>query len=139
MLPLFGMAVVIPLKKRLNSLYRRAVKFILPEKSLTTDEKFKDLEFLSLHTQLAYNKRVFMYKALNNNSPTYISNLFHLNESHHPNFKHNLRLPRPKLDLYKTAISFSGACLWNNFPLSVKSSSTLKSFKHNLQAHLRPR
>ena len=126
------------LKKRLNSLHRRAVKFILPDKFLTTDEKLKELGLLGLHSQLTYNKGVFMYKALNNDAPMYIMTLFHLNESHHPNFRQNLHLPRPKLDLYKTALSYSGAYLWNNLPLSLKSSSSLRTFKQNLRAHLAP-
>ena len=55
------------LKKRLNSLLRRSGKLILPDKNLTTDQK---------HKQLDYNKGVFMYRALTNNAPVYISSLY---------------------------------------------------------------
>ena len=40
------------LKKRLNSLHRTAVKLILPDTTLTTDQKLKEMRILSLQTQL---------------------------------------------------------------------------------------
>ena len=42
------------LKKRLNSLHRRAVKLILPD--TTTDQKLKEMRIMSLQKQLEYNK-----------------------------------------------------------------------------------
>ena len=36
------------LKKRLNSLHRRAVKLILPDTTLTTDQKLKEIRIMSL-------------------------------------------------------------------------------------------
>ena len=65
-------------KKRLNSLLRRAGKLILPDKNLTTDQKLNKIGILSLHKQLDYNKDVFMYRALTNNVPVYISSLYKL-------------------------------------------------------------
>ena len=47
------------LKKRLNSLLRRAGKLILPDKNLTTDQKVNKIGILNLHKQLDYNKGVF--------------------------------------------------------------------------------
>ena len=44
---------------------------------------------------------------------------------------YQLRLPRPRIDIFKTSISFSGALLWNSLPLSVRSSS--KIFVHTLK------
>ena len=61
------------LKKQLNSLLRRAGKLILPDTNLTTDQKLNKIGILSLHKQLGYNKDVFMYRALTNNAPVYIS------------------------------------------------------------------
>jgi len=40
------------LKKRLNSLHRRAVKLILPDTTLTTDQKLKEMRIVSLQKQL---------------------------------------------------------------------------------------
>ena len=50
------------LKKILNSLHRRAVKLILPDTTLTTDQKLKEMRIMSLQKQLEYNKGLFMYR-----------------------------------------------------------------------------
>ena len=97
------------LKKRLNSLHRRAVKLILPDTTLTTDQKLKEMRIMSLQKQLEYNKGLFMYRLLSNEAPEYISNLY----THTPSRYSSSRnyLPRPRIDIFKTSISFSGAFL----------------------------
>ena len=42
---------------------------------------------------------------------------------------YQLSLPRPRIDIFKTSISFSRAFLWNNLPLTVRSCQSLSSFK----------
>ena len=64
--------------KRLNSLHRRAIKLILPDTTLTTDQKLKEMRIMSLQKQLEYNKRLFMNRVLSNEAPEYISNLYTL-------------------------------------------------------------
>ena len=54
------------LKKRLISLHRRAVKLILPDTTLTTDQKFKEIRIMDLQKQLEYNKGLFIYRAHSN-------------------------------------------------------------------------
>ena len=125
------------LKKRLNSLHRRGVKLIFPD--TTSDHKLKEMRIMSLQKQLEYNKGFFMYRVLSNEAPEYISNLY--THSHTPSRYSNSRnyeisLPRPRIDIFKTSISFSGAYLRNNLPLTVRSCQSLSSFKRKLRAHL---
>ena len=121
------------LKKRLNSLLRRAGKLILPDKNLTTDQKLNKTGILSLHKQLDYNKGVFMCRALTNNAPVYISSLY---KAPHSSSRNNyLQLPKPRTDLFRTSIAFSGALFWNNLPVNL-DHVTLSSFKRNLREHL---
>ena len=120
-------------KKRLNSLHRRAVKLIFPDIALTTDQKLKEMRIMSLQKQLEYDKGLF----LNNRAPKYISNLY----THTPSCCSNSRnyqfsLSRPRRDMFKTNISFSGAFLWNNLPLTVRSCQSFSFFKRKLRAHL---
>ena len=62
------------LKKRLNSLHRRAVKLIFPDTTLTTDQKLEELRIMSLQKQLEYNKDLFMYRVLSNEAlSTYLT------------------------------------------------------------------
>jgi len=78
-----------------------------------------------------------MYRVLNNEALEYISNLYTHTPSRYSNSRNNkLSLPRPRIDIFKTVISFSGAFLWSNLPLTVRSCQSLSSFKRKLRAHL---
>ena len=125
------------LKKRLDSLHRRAVKLIPPDTTLTTDQKLKEMKIMSLQKQLEYNKGLSMYRVLSNEAPGYISNLYTLTPLRYSiSRNYHLSLPRPRIDIFKTSISFSGAYLWNNLPLTVRACQSLSSFKRKLRAHL---
>jgi len=106
--------------KKLKSLHRRAGKWILPDPSLSTEQKMRALGILKLPQQLAYNKGIFMHKVLNNNSPNYLAQLFIGLQSHNTNSRSNIYMPRPRLDLFKTSISFAGASLWSSLPQNIK-------------------
>ena len=87
--------------------------------------------------QLGYNKGLFMYRVLNNEAPEYISNLYTHTPSRYSNSRnYQLSLPRPRIDIFKTCISFSGAYVWSNLPLTVGFCQSLSSFKRKLRADL---
>ena len=100
--------------KKLNFLHRRAGKLILPDPSLSTEQKMRALGILNLQPQLAYNKGIFRHKVLNNNSPNYLAQLFISHQSHYTNSRNNLYVPRPRFDLFKPSISFAETSLWNS-------------------------
>ena len=106
------------LKKKTEPLHRKAGKLILPDPSLSTEQKMSALKILNLPQQLAYNKGIFMHKVLNSNSPNYLAQLFISHQSHYINSRNNLYVPR--LDLFKTSISLTGASLWNSVHQSIK-------------------
>ena len=92
---------------------------------------------MSLQKQLEYNKGLFMYRLLSNVAPEYISNLCTHTPSRYSNSRnYHLSLPRPRIDIFKTSISFSGAYLWNNLPLTVRSCQSLSFLKRKLREHL---
>ena len=122
------------LRKRLNSLLKRSSKLILPDKNLTTDQKLNMIGILNLRKQLDYNKGVFMYRALTNSAPVYISSLY---KAPHSSSRNNyLQLPKPRIDLFKTSMIFSGTLFWKSLPVHLKSCHLLSSFKRNLREHL---
>ena len=121
---------------KLNSLHRRAGKLIIPDPALFTEQKMSALGILNLRNSSPYNKGVFMHKVLNNNSPNYLAQLFISHQSHYTNSRNNLYVPRPRLDLFKTSISFAGASLWNSLPQNIKSCISLPCFKRNLHKYI---
>ena len=98
-------------------------------KNLTTDRKLNKIGILNLYRQLDYNKGVFMYRAFTNNASVYISSLY---KAPHSSSRNNyLQLPKPRIELFKTSMAFSGALFWNSLPVHLRSCHSLSSFKRN--------
>ena len=123
-------------KRKTNSLHRRAGKLILPDPSLSTEQKMSTLGILNLPQQLAYNKGICMHKVLNNNSPNYLAQLFISHQSHYTNSRNNLYVPRPRLDVFKTSVSFAGASLRNSLPQNIKSRISISSLFQTWSAQI---
>jgi len=118
--------------KILNSLHRRTAKLLLSNPALTTDDKLRELKMLPLKEQLVFTKGLFMYKILIGLAPPYLSQLFTERQSQYANSRNHLNIFRPRIDLVKTSISYSGASLWNSLLPSVKNAATCQrelSFK----------
>ena len=122
--------------KKLNSLYRRSVKLLLPHMEISTDLKIQYLGLLPLHEKCLFNKLILMYKILNNKSPKYLSDLFAKKETQYVQRRNHLKVPFPRIDLFKTSLSYSGAVLWNSLPSCVAQSASLATFKAKLKTHL---
>ena len=119
---------------KLNSLYKRAAKIILPDPLLSTLQKQAALDILPLDKQLDFNKLVAVFKTRINLAPDYVTNL--LMESSNRYHSLNYLLPPTRIDLFKTSFSFSGAQLWNSLPQYLKLCSSLSSFKTKLRHYL---
>ena len=103
---------------------------------LSTEQKMCALGILNLLQQLTYNKGIFMYKVLTNNSSNYLAQLFISHQSHYTNCRNNLYVPVPRLDFSETSISFAGASLWNSLLQNIKSCISLPCFKRNLHRYI---
>ena len=85
---------------------------------------FKELGWLSVSDRLKYNKDTMIYKALNNQTPEYISNLLKpMSKAHGLNFRSS----------ENGSFSCSASRLWNTLAATVKNSNTLKGFKQSLK------
>ena len=120
--------------KRINSIHRRAIKLILPDQKLNTDEKFKALNILSLEKQLFYNKAVITHKIYHDKAPSYLSSLLKKAPTRYGSSK--LILPLPRIDLFKSSISYSGSVIWNMLPNYLKTISSTPKFKKLLRIYL---
>ena len=120
-------------KLKLNSLLRRAAKLISSEKNLDTINKMKRLGFLTLEQQLKFNKGVLVFKIIKGKAPNYLQNLL-ITSNRHGSF--NLIKPLCHIDLYQTSLMFSGPDIWNNIPLSIRSSISLTVFKKSFRKFL---
>ena len=111
--------------KPLHSLYKRALKLILKKQSSLEQNDYNLLNILPY--RLKYNKGIYMQKIMAGNAPPSLTRLFPINSSRKQN---KINIPRRRIDLFKSSLTFSGASLWSSLPLSVKSRSNYTFKKH---------
>ena len=92
----------------------------------------KALNILPLQKQLYFNKAVLMFKVNSRMTPSYITSLFR-ESNNRPNI---YVLPKRRIDLVQTSLSFSGSSCWNLLPVAIKTAGTIKRFKMELHLYL---
>ena len=105
--------------KPLVSLHRRALKLILLKSTSLTDTDYKTLCILPLKLRFEHNKGIFMYKIMFEIAPTYLKQLFQVNRSRGLN---KITIMIPRIDLFKSSLTYSGAVLWNSLPEPLKKT-----------------
>ena len=101
----------------------------------------KILGWMNISQRHSYFISCLVFKSLNGNVPVPISNNFSYVMDRHSHSTRNadnslLTIPRPNSSLYKRSLAYNGAVTWNKLPLTVRSSSSLHSFKHNYKASI---
>ena len=126
---------------KLIKFQKRAARLIL-DKDLSTpsSELFQQLGWMRFDEMVKYKKCILMYKSLNNLAPAYMSNKFTYSyDIHNLDLRSAtnqwLYMPKPKLEIYRKSLSYSGPKLWNSLPESVRNAPTLGSFKQRYLRH----
>lgn len=128
--------------ERLNKLQKRAARIILKADYTTpSTDMFQQLGWMSVDRRLKYNKAVLTYKALNDLTPTYISELLKptahtCNRVLRSHVNGTLTVPRSNTTLYDGSFSCSAPKLWNSLPNSVRSATSLNVFKKSLKEYI---
>ena len=118
--------------ERISKLQKRAARIILNADYVTTSsEMFDTISWQTVTKRHNYNKAVIVYKALNNLTPAYISDLLTpMSQSHHRTLRSttsgSLEVPRSKWAIYDGSFSSSAPRLLNTLPESVKNQPLLK-------------
>ena len=99
-----------------------------------TSYMFEQLSWLSIPKRLMHNKAVFAYKALNNLTPAYISNLLRpISKTHSRSLRSTdnglLSIQRSRSALFVRSFSYSAAKLWSTLPQNIRTVSSLNEFK----------
>ena len=119
--------------KPLSRLYKRGLKLTMLKSSALNATDYKSIDILPLSLRFEYNKAVIMHKVVTGYSPPTILNSFKINEKRH---KHKIVLPLPRIDLFKSSLSYSGGLYWNNLPDFLKNINDIKNFKVQLKKYL---
>ena len=121
--------------QRLSKLQKRAARIILKANFDTPSSlMFQELGWLSVENRLKYNKAVITYRALNNLTPDYLSELLTpLSEIHSLNLRSSenglLHIPLSRTTIFDNSFTCSAPKLWNALPQTVRVSGSLVTFK----------
>ena len=121
--------------ERLSKLQKRAARIILnaPYDTASSD-MFNALGWPTIEKRHSYNKAVLTYKALNNLTPLYITELLiPMSQTHNRALRStsngSLAVPRSKTAIFDGSFSCTAPRLWNQLPEVTKKASSLSCFK----------
>ena len=85
---------------------------------------FSELGWQPTHTRLTYYKAVFTYKALNGQTPQYITDLLKpVAETHDRHLRSSvngtLAIPRSRSSIFDRSFAISAPRLWNSLPIDL--------------------
>ena len=129
--------------ERLSKLQKRAARIILKADFDTpSSEMFNELGWSAIANRhnYMYNKGVLTFKALNDLTPEYISDLLKpTSETHNRNLwsatNGSLSVPRSRTSLFDRSFSATAPKLWNSLPKEIITASSLENFKQLAKTH----
>ena len=119
----------------LSKLQKRAARIILNAPYDTASSvMFNTLGWPTIEKRHKYNKAVLTYKALNNLTPLYITELLiPMSQTHNRTLRStsngSLAVPRSKTAIFDGSFSCTAPRLWNQLPEATKNASSLICFK----------
>ena len=99
----------------------------------------EQLHWLPAKKRIIYKVLLLAYKAVNGQSPEYISELvsfYNPPRSLRSSTQRQLISPRYSTSYAKRAFSVAAPQLWNKLPIHIRQASSLDSFKSQLKSHL---
>ena len=122
-------------------LQKRAARIILKAPKFSRSSNlFKMLDWLPLKLRIEYHRAVLVYKALNGLAPAYLCSKFQAivgNYNTRASKIKNFRVPKPKLEKYRSSFAYTGAVLWNSIPVNMRNAGTLDKFKELFLNYIR--
>ena len=120
---------------KIEKLQRRACKLILGTDYISLEDARRQLNMLSFEELVFVNKAKVMFKVTQGISPIYITEMFQtkgynnedtmtLRSDSNKNFK----TPKPKLNMFKNSLSYSGTLIWNSIPLEIRNANSIGDF-----------
>ena len=128
------------LKKRLQAAQNKCIRFCLKlgDRSSIKSKEFQTINWLPLHERVSQYSLCNIYKFFAQTCPHYFDELFFPGENSGISTRYSyqkLKIPRRKTNIGQKALSYVGPSIWNSLNNSLKSASSLNTFKHNIKEH----
>ena len=122
--------------KELEKVQRRATKLVPGLKSLSYDERLKQLQLYSVKTRVLRGDLIETYKIITGKTKLETSQFFELNQDTRTR-GHNRKLKVERTALHSRAMFFSNRVVphWNKLPQEIVTAETVNSFKNRLDQH----
>ena len=127
----------------IQKLQNRAARAITGNYDYTTSVSglIKQLSWMNIHQRLSYFLGILVFKCLNNQAPTYLTELLNYvtdHQTYHTRSVSNnlLLVPRSHLSLFQQSFHFAGSSLWNTLPISITKCDNIYKFKTDLKQYI---
>ena len=108
------------------------------DRSSIKSEDFEKINWLPIHERISQCSLCSIYKFFAKNCPNYFDEIYvplETNGIHTRLSYQKLNVPHRKTNVGQKALSFVGPSLWNNLNKTLKTSTSLNAFKHNIKQH----
>ena len=121
----------------LNRIYRlqkRAVKIIVNYQYDNIANSMDELKILNIYERIFLRKAKFMFKVSKSVLPSYVNQMFSFRpfnetlQSLRSTGALDFYSPKPKKEIFKQSLIYSGPVIWNNLPDCLKNLETVGSF-----------
>ena len=112
--------------------YRRAARAITcASYDIRTTSLLEELKWNKLVINRKKQKAILMHKTIKKMTPQYLQEMFTFKENDYSlrDSDNKLIVPQPRTEYLKRSFSYSGALLWNSLSGSLRSMSSISSFK----------
>ena len=127
---------------RLQRLQNRAARIVfqVPRRH-SSSPLLASLHWLPIDKRIKFKILLHIYKALNDLSPVYLTECIAIHLPSREGLRSSvdttrLVVPRSTRRIGDRSFSVYGPSLWNQLPISIRSSSTVCNFKHSLKTHM---
>ena len=99
---------------------------------------FKEMKILKVFDLYKFHCAVHMFKIIQQNSNEYIRdavNLIPASHNYHTRNRDRLRTPFPRVEAVRFNFEYQFIEIWENIPISIRNSISLKTFKKLLSSH----
>ena len=99
----------------------------------------KQLHWLPVSYRINFKLSTLAYRALSTQQPSYLASLLHLSNiprQLRSSISQQLIVPKTKLNLGKRAFSVAAPRVWNELPITLKTSETIAIFRKKLKTYL---
>ena len=130
--------------KRLQVLINMAARVVSGRRRFDpiTDFIRSELHWLPVLQRFQFKIGIMVFKAINNLSPVYISDLITLSSTVtrrrdlRSSSQQVLLVPRHRTQFATIAFAVAGPITWNLFPINVRIATTIMTFRSRLKEHL---